>query len=452
MKTQMLLLVAGAALSMGATAFAATDTLSRDEVRAIVREVMADAETRTSMQGGAGAAYNDGFVMGNGDFTLKLNAYTKFRYSVNFRSKSAITGAPAPANVGGRNNVESGFSNRQTSVTLSGTAANPNLGYNFRFTSANDAGTWINDDAFITAKLGEGWMVTAGQFKLPLLREELVSDINSLFADRGVVNAFFTGNRSQGAMLSYTQDSWDAHVMLSDGLRAANTATTAAVESSYAITGRVNVRLMGNGKALADFTSNPNETDPSLMVGGAIHWQQASQNPANLTGRDVILYTVDAQFEQAGFNLFAAFVGSNTKNNTAAGPSPQGNAFGFNAQGGYRWNQNDELFVRYDGLFLNKTLGTVVPGGGATVSPKNYHFISFGYNRYIFGTQNARFTLDAIIALTRTVGSGAGDTGLLGGPGGSLAAVIGGNVNGNGLIGQNKSGEVLIRAQFQLAF
>lgn len=451
MKTKMLLLVAGAALSMGTTAFAATDTLSRDEVRAIVREVMADAETRTSMQGGSGATYNDGFVLGNGDFTLKVNAYTRFRYMVNFRSKNGIVGAPAPANVGGRNNVESGFSNRQTSVTLSGTAGNPNLGYNFRFTSANDAGAWINDDAFITAKLGDGWVVTAGQFKIPLLREELISDINSLAADRGVVNAFFTGARSQGAMLSYSQDSWNAHVALSDGLRAVNTAYTAAGEASYAATARLNVRLMGTDAALTDFTSNPSETNPSLHVGGAIHWQQASQNPANLTGRDVLIYTIDAQFEQSGFNLFAAFVGSNTKANAAAGPSAQGNAFGFNAQGGYRWNPNDELFVRYDGLYLNKSLGGVVPGAGATVSPRNYHFISFGYNRYIFGNQNARFTLDAIIALTRTVGA-AGETGLLGGGGGTLGAVVGAGVNGNGLIGQNKSGEVLIRAQFQLAF
>jgi hypothetical protein len=452
----MLMLVAGAAVSISGMAMA-SETLNRDEVRAIVREVLADAETRTSLLQGGSAGYNNGFVLGDGkDNTLRINAFTQWRYNLNFRSKSATPGA-GPGGLDGRNNVESGFTNRRTAVALSGTAVNENIGYGIRFISAADAGAWAMDDAFITYKMGGGWNLKVGQFKAPLLKEELNSDITTMAADRGVVNAFFTQGRTQGLQVSYEQDQWAFMVSLNDGLRAANTAYNSPLESSYALTGRGEFRFAGTAEQLSDYTSKPGE-EFAAGLGAAIHWQQASQNPANTFGRDVLVYTIDGQIETNGLSLFAAFVGSYTNNNNVGGGDFSANSFGLVVQGAWRFDAKNEVFVRYDGLYLDsKTPAVLTNVAAARMDRKNFNFLTFGYNHYLFGSNNAKFTLDCIIALNRT-NADATSTGfgLLGGGVGNVAAVLNAGgaplVNGNGLLGSSKAGEVLVRGQFQLAF
>lgn len=451
----MLMLVAGAAVSISGVAMAG-ETLNRDEVRAIVREVLADAETRTSLLQGGSAGYNNGFVLGDGkDNTLRINAFTQWRYNINFRSKNGIlNGAP---DTGGVNTVETGFTNRRTAVMLSGTAVNENIGYGIRFISANDSGAWAMDDAFISYKLGGGWNLKVGQFKAPLLKEELNSDTTTLAADRGVVNAFFSQGRTQGLQLSYEQDQWAFMVSLNDGLRAANTAYNSPVEASYALTGRGEFRLAGTAEQLSDYTSKPGE-EFGAALGAAIHWQQASQNQANTFGRDVLVYTVDGQVETNGLSLFAAFVGSYTNVNNTGSADFSANSFGLVVQGGWRFDAKNEVFVRYDGLYLDSKTPAVLNNVAAQrMDRKNFNFLTFGYNHYLFGSNNPKFTLDCIISLNRTnAAATATGFGLLGGGAGNIAGIFnagaGPLVNGNGLLGSSKAGEVLVRGQFQLAF
>ena len=54
-----------------------------------------------------------------------------------------------------------------------------------------------------SAAFANGWKAQWGQFKLPLLREELVSDGKQLAADRSIPNALFTQGYSQGIQLGY---------------------------------------------------------------------------------------------------------------------------------------------------------------------------------------------------------------------------------------------------------
>ena len=54
-----------------------------DEIRAIVQDVLADADTRASLlQSGMTAGYDNGFVIGSpdGNFSLKINGYIQFRW------------------------------------------------------------------------------------------------------------------------------------------------------------------------------------------------------------------------------------------------------------------------------------------------------------------------------------------------------------------------------------
>jgi len=88
-----LFLLAGAALSMGASAALADNTsVSRDEVRAIVSEMMQDAETRSSLlQGGVTGGHDGKFFLAssNGDFRLNVGGFTQFRYFANFRDDNS---------------------------------------------------------------------------------------------------------------------------------------------------------------------------------------------------------------------------------------------------------------------------------------------------------------------------------------------------------------------------
>jgi hypothetical protein len=257
--------------------------------------------------------------------------------------------------------------------------------------------------------------------------------------------------------VSYEQDQWAFMVSLNDGLRAANTAYNSPLESSYALTGRGEFRFAGTAEQLSDYTSKPGE-EFAAGLGAAIHWQQASQNPANTFGRDVLVYTIDGQIETNGLSLFAAFVGSYTNNNNVGGGDFSANSFGLVVQGAWRFDAKNEVFVRYDGLYLDsKTPAVLTNVAAARMDRKNFNFLTFGYNHYLFGSNNAKFTLDCIIALNRT-NADATSTGfgLLGGGVGNVAAVLNAGgaplVNGNGLLGSSKAGEVLVRGQFQLAF
>ena len=67
------------------------------EIRGIVTDVLADADTRASLQGsGANAGYDGGFFISSsdGNFSLKLNILQQIRYTFNDRSNAPDSGDP----------------------------------------------------------------------------------------------------------------------------------------------------------------------------------------------------------------------------------------------------------------------------------------------------------------------------------------------------------------------
>ena len=92
-------LMAGLAAGLGASAAMADAPLSSganaDEVRAIVAEMLADADTRSSLlQGGGSAGWDDGFFIesGDGSFRLNVGALIQFRYVASFRDDDGAGG------------------------------------------------------------------------------------------------------------------------------------------------------------------------------------------------------------------------------------------------------------------------------------------------------------------------------------------------------------------------
>src|SRR5690606_6952326 len=118
-----------------------------------------------------------------------------------------------------------------------------------------DGGAAVLEEAWAQYNFGNGWKARWGQFKLPLLREELVSSSRQLAVERSFVNEFFTQDRSQGIELSYEQEDWRFAFAFSDGLDTENTDINSDAENDYAFTGRFEYKMAGTWSRFADFTS-----------------------------------------------------------------------------------------------------------------------------------------------------------------------------------------------------
>jgi hypothetical protein len=457
-------LLAGAAVSTSALA---AEPVSRDEVRSMVAEMLADAETRSSLlQGGGIAGYEKGFVVRSpsGDFSLKVNGLIQFRYIANFRDKDNVTapsnGQEIPQGAFGPNNPPTditltpnsrvgadefthGFQLRKSYLVFSGNIVNSDLKYNIRIgQQINDS---VNvDDVFFEYNYGSGLSVRAGQFKPNFLKEESNNDPFTLGVERGVVNSVFSQGRAQGVSFQFTPaDELDFFFDITNGFRSKGNDFTDPDNAEYALTGRGNWRFAGSAADLVDYTSKVGSAFAG-QAGLALHWQQGTESAGQFPGgtnafprQDLFAYTADVQVEGGGLGGYAAVVGTNINSNGGAN-LVDGNALGFTAQGSWRWDAAPEVFVKYDGLYLGGLNGNNQLGADFT---ENQHFVTFGFANY-YADSAAKFTVDCIVSLSRNDGLASATIG--------GANPLGSNL---GLIGStNKAGEFAVRAQFQVGF
>ncbi|MBX9736183.1 MAG: hypothetical protein K2X32_04590 [Phycisphaerales bacterium] len=457
-------LLAGATLTSAALA----DGLTADQVRAIVAEMNADAATRSSLlQGGAAAGRDGKFFLASADnkFRLNFSGFAQFRYTINVRDEDGVAGDPAPAvgNGGGSDtSFQSGFSNRRTAVIFDGHVVNPDLKFNIRLVSTG-SGAVRNDDIFMTYALDNNWYIKGGQYKKAFSRENIMSDTMIIGAERSVTDSFFSAGRVQGLELGYKTEEWMFSAQVDDGFNSndtafnANQTTTVAFpiggQAAYSVGGRADWIVSGEASQLRDATSKPTDKQ-AFGLGAAVNWQQARKGPAELGGGtlypDVLNWTVDAQFEDSGWSAMGGVFGSYSR---VSGPNNtlkvNGHNIGLFVQGAYRWSNESEIFVRYDGLYLDENadrlaLGNAIPPQVNELSPENYQFITFGYTHY-FADHAAKFTLDCILTLNPTAQfNGAQNR--------SLQSVFNISNTNLGLQGSSKGLEAAIRAQFQIMF
>jgi len=430
-----LFLLAGAALSMGASAALADNTsVSRDEVRAIVSEMMQDAETRSSLlQGGVTGGHDGKFFLAssNGDFRLNVGGFTQFRYFANFRDDNSTD-----------NEFEPGFQMARVRLEFSGHVVNPNLKFfiSSEFSDSdndsNSTGNFELKDAYVDYSFGQGWGVWAGQGKLPFLKEELISDTKQMAVERGFVNGAFTLGRSQGVGISYVGEAWSMHTMFSDGPNALNTDFgngmqngTNTAESDYSLGARFEFKFAGKDLSeFKEFTSKPDSDFAALLGIAANHSASADTAAAGDTDTQYSTLTADFTLKTAGLSFYVAGVVGLT-DQRAAGADTDFTDYGIVAQIAYRFGQW-EPFARYDGLFYDSD---------RALTEDTQNFITIGVNDYLAG-QAAKLTLDAVF-----VGDDVTLTGVAPGAGSGFS-------QSQGLLPSADDGQIAIRAQFQLMF
>jgi len=258
------------------------------EIKSLVKDVLADSETRSSLQGtGATASYNNGFFISSADGNYKLNVsvLAQARFTWNYQQGKNIGTVPVGSVTGAATASGTGdgvstwaFENRRTSFGFSGNVVDPSFTYAVRlaYNSAIDpytptANTMVLQEAWINKDLGNGVGVKIGQFKSPFMAESLRADGAQLTSERSVVDYYFSGGFTQGIMLSYSQDMFRAMGSYNNGPRSQNTNWAAGSNNSISLAGRFEFKAMGSWSQF-DTESSAKSDESGLLVGAAIQY------------------------------------------------------------------------------------------------------------------------------------------------------------------------------------
>ena len=389
------------------------------EIKSLVKDVLADSETRTSLQGsGATSGYNNGFFIASadGNFKLQMNVLEQVRFTWNNQPESNQA-APAITNVN-----EWGFENRRTAMTFSGNVVDPTWTYMIRTNvgSAIDPytpapGAVVLQDAWAAKDFGNGFGLKVGQFKSPFMAESLRNDGAQLTAERSMVDYYFSGGYVQGLALSYSADQFRVTASYNNGPRGQNSTWTAG-NSSFSGSARAEFKASGSW-AQFETESSAKSDESGLLIGAAIqYYNNRGTNGTNIAVPSIVYgdpiagfsttgaidWTVDATFKSGGMNVSAAFVGSNYTQQAAGVTGDKVNSYGMVVQGGYRFTDALEGFGRWE--WMNVANGANGVGGGALSATDVNNVLTFGVN--VYAATNIKWTTQFGISLS-DVGSGA---------------------------------------------
>lgn len=409
------LAIAAIAAAAGSSAALANDA---DSVRALVAEMIADAESRSSLLQSGGTAGHDGnffLSSADGNFTMKMSGQQQTRYTLNFNDEDAP-----------RDDEVIGFSLPRTALRWEGQVFG-DFGYAVQGYFSSAGGGFMLEDAYVHTEISDGIHMGWGQGRTDFLQEDSLWEKYSLAVDQSVVNAIFGQGRSQGVVFWGEQEDWSWSAAFTDGWRSANTAFGAS-PADFALTGRFDYKVAGDWDQFSQFSS-ARGAEYAAKVGGALHWQDGPDTPAS-NGVEQFGWTVDAMVEGDGWNAFAMIVGVSTDDDTTGLDTDD---FAWLVQGGMFVSDDWELFGRFD----------MVSPDSDRAGDDDFSTFTVGANYYIHG-QAAKFSIDLSWYLDD---SDAND--LVSGVDPNFGGATGG---GLGLLPSAEEDQVAIRAQFQLLF
>ncbi|MDF1808959.1 MAG: porin [Phycisphaerales bacterium] len=424
---------ATATLALAAVSGLAMGQSGLDLDRAYASELRSDAQTRSSLLGS------------NNGANLNIEVMTQFRYTFNSRDEFA------PGALGD-SDTTMGFSTPRSQIRMSGAVEGTDISGAVIFDfGAAENGTAAGSANLLVAQgawgLDDNWTLLFGQWHNPVLGSERFAAEHTLAADKSFTNEFFQVGYTQGVAVAYGADNFKFVGAISDGAEyitnygtVSNSPFNSAGEADIGITGRFDFLVEGTWDQFADATSWRG-SNYGLKIGAGAHWQtQGDSNPADNSGgaiagyddTTVTFWTVDAQVEGDGWNVFAEYVGHKVE--VSATTDVEYTNHGFIAQGGYFFNDQWEGFARYDVIMLDDVL---VAAG----TDDNFQSVTVGANYYFVPESHAaKFTIDATFTLDESTNIDA----IMGGAGSN-------DPSATGLLGLSDS-EFAIRGQMTLVF
>ncbi len=403
-----------------------------EEIRTLVHDVLADADTRASLlQSGATAGYDGGFFIrsGDGKYLLKLNGQLQVRYIWNNRD-------------GGGSSIDEdqfGFQVRRAKLQGKGHIGDPKIGYTFSLAGDRDEsgkdddgdpedfGGVIVEDYYLNYTFDNGWMVQAGRWKQPFARENIMSSSRQMAVERGLVLEMFNVDRSEGIMAQYKGDNIQFAASFNDGIDAQGSDfDTGNNMVDYGITARFDYMAMGEWDQMKDYASWSGEPQ-ALFLGAAVHYQLGESDTPRLDDTSVLLLTGDVLYENDGLSLSGAVYYSDIDLDVM-----DFQHWGAQAQIAYNIDDEFEPFFRYEFIALDDA----VPG----LVDDEINLITLGLNWYQ-KKHNAKFTVDVVFVLDHIDDDAASYTMLDPSTGLGLLDDTG-----------DEDGQFAFRAQYQLAF
>lgn len=250
--------------------------------KAMVRDILADADARAMLQGEKNPV------------TVNVGGFIQTRYSYNS---------------GGNVEANHGFSVPRARLILSGDIYDWSYKVSGQWDDVNN--NFVLKDAYGQGKLGD-WTFRAGQFKTPFMREVLVSQTDTLMAERSIISNQFGQGRSQAVQFSRDWGAFDFAGAYGDGF---NTANGAGVQNGQAFTGRV-------GFDVLDWWN----------LGAAVSWN-------DLVDSSYTTYTIDTKVSKGNWDLTAAYVATS---------GDAGDNWGATVQAGYMCMDDLQGYVAYE--------------------------------------------------------------------------------------------------------
>ncbi len=371
-------------------------------VRTLVEDILADADFRAAqLDDAAHSGWDKGFVVqsADGNFLIRANLLFQTRFAFNHRNTDSADG------------TRWGFEVRRARIITSGHIVDPTLTY--KISVALTAGQIR--DAYVNKNLGDGFELRVGQFKLPFLREFLVSTTKQQAAHRSLIAASDNAGRSEGVQASYQGERWRFAGALSDGVNATGIPSLTP-NTRIAATGRIEFVAQGEWSRFAALTSPP-ESGTGVMVGGAVHYQRS--DPGFLLSHEQnLLWTADITVQLGGANFFGYVVGTSL---SGGGVTPDAARLGVVLQGGVYVTPIWEVFGRFEWAKPD------------IVGESDLSLLTVGFNCYLHG-QQLRWTTDVGVGLNPVSATYASDS-------------------ANWLADQpDRDGQVVVRSQLQVLF
>lgn len=347
------------------------------EIRSIVQDVLADADTRASLlQSGMTAGWDKHpfLASADGNFKLEIQGQIQVRFVYGNRDNS------------GDDDNRWGFENRRTKIKFAGHVIDPDWYYKVTGAFSKSSGSFDLEDGYIGRKLGGGWKLQFGQFKGPWMREELVSSSKQLAVERSLVNEEYNQGFQQGIQIAYNGDQFGFAAMVHDGLRADNTQWNVE-DVEFAAGARAEFLAAGDWKQFDDFTSFPG-SEFGAMIGAAVTYERDEFGTAAGPEEERYGFTVDCGLEFDGANLYGAFVYFSRDDDV----SDSRDQYAFVVQGGVFLGDDWEGFLRYE------------YGDFDTTGVEDLSVITLGVNRY-WAKHNLKWTTDLGFGLNEVAGS-----------------------------------------------
>lgn len=383
-----------------------------DEIRGLVNDVLADVDTRASLQGSGATSGWPWVASADGNFKLKFGGQIQARWLTN-----EATGQED----------QQGFEQRRTKLKFSGHVGDPSWQYKVTATWGRNDGS-STEDAYINKKFDNGSWFKFGQYKGGFLRENIVSSSKQLGVERSMLNNAFTYGWTQGIEYGWRDDDMGFIFQYNDGPGLAN--SQALAPSRSAMIARVEYKSGDASWKDFGYLTSKMGAKGGFMLGFSyqsmeIDDDSTSAEYGNVDANKSDGWSADASWRGDGWNVFAYMV--ETTGTTTDGADIDSS--GWLVQAGYMINEHTEIFAKHQ---------------EGTIDGFNNDMSAFsaGFNYWpIAGNNAVKWTTDV---------SWAGDLIANGGDGASPDWVS----SGNGWRADTGTADdqMLIRTQLQLLF